>query len=111
MPARDSPANGRPFDQFTIHQVAGDLLPDADQDSRVGSAFNRLLLSTDEGGAQAQDYEARMLTDRVRAIGVTARRTLNIVWALPELPPADITEELAYLCPAMNLRFVVVSQA
>ena len=41
----------------------------------------------------------------------TARRTLNIVWALPEPPPADITEELAYLCPAMNLRFVVVSQA
>ena len=71
MPARDSPANGRPFDQFTIHQVAGDLLPDADQDSRVGSAFNRLLLSTDEGGAQAKDYEARMLTDRVRAIGAT----------------------------------------
>ena len=61
----------RPFDQFTIHQVAGDLLPDADQDSRVGSAFNRLLLSTDEGGAQAKDYEARMLTDRVRAIGAT----------------------------------------
>jgi hypothetical protein len=59
----------RPFDQFTIHQVAGDLVPDANQDSRVGSAFNRLLLSTDEGGAQAKDYEARMLTDRVRAIG------------------------------------------
>jgi hypothetical protein len=61
----------RPFDQFTIHQVAGDLVPDANQDSRVGSAFNRLLLSTDEGGAQAKDYEARMLTDRVRAIGAT----------------------------------------
>ena len=59
----------RPFDQFTIHQVAGDLVPDANQDSRVGSAFNRMLLSTDEGGAQAKDYEARMLTDRVRAIG------------------------------------------
>ena len=37
----------------------------------MGSAFNRLLLSTDEGGAQAKDYEARMLTDRVRAIGAT----------------------------------------
>jgi hypothetical protein len=61
----------RPFDQFTIHQVAGDLVPDANQESRVGSAFNRLLLSTDEGGAQAKDYEARMLTDRVRAIGAT----------------------------------------
>jgi len=57
------------FDRFTLEQVAGDLLPDADQESRVGSAFNRLLLTTEEGGAQAKDYEQRMLTDRVRAIG------------------------------------------
>lgn len=57
------------FDRFTIEQVAGDLVEDADQESRIGSAFNRLLLSTEEGGAQAKDYEQRMLTDRVRAIG------------------------------------------
>ena len=61
-------ANKR-FDRFTIEQVAGDLLPDANQETRVGSAFNRLLLSTEEGGAQAKDYESRMLTDRVRAVG------------------------------------------
>lgn len=59
----------KPFDRFTIEQIAGDLLPDADQESRVGSAFNRLVLSTEEGGAQSKDYESRMLTDRVRAIG------------------------------------------
>ncbi|HVV98809.1 MAG TPA: PSD1 and planctomycete cytochrome C domain-containing protein, partial [Planctomycetaceae bacterium] len=57
------------FDRFTIEQIAGDLLPDATTETRVGSAFNRLLLSTEEGGAQPKDYEARMLTDRVRAIG------------------------------------------
>jgi Protein of unknown function (DUF1553)/Protein of unknown function (DUF1549)/Planctomycete cytochrome C len=57
------------FDRFTIEQVAGDLLPDANQETRVGSAFNRLLLSTEEGGAQPKDYESRMLTDRVRAVG------------------------------------------
>ncbi len=61
--------DNQPFDQFTIHQVAGDLVPDANQETRVGSGFNRLLLTTEEGGAQAKDYEARMLTDRVRAIG------------------------------------------
>ena len=61
-------ANKR-FDRFTIEQVAGDLMPDASQETRVGSAFNRLLLSTEEGGAQSKDYESRMLTDRVRAIG------------------------------------------
>lgn len=59
----------KPFDRFTIEQIAGDLLPESDTQTRVGSAFNRLLLSTEEGGAQAKDYEARMLTDRVRAIG------------------------------------------
>ena len=57
------------FDQFTIEQLAGDLLPKSTQEQKVGSAFNRLLLSTEEGGAQAKDYEARMLTDRVRAVG------------------------------------------
>ena len=57
------------FDRFTKEQVAGDLLPDATQETRIGSAFNRLLLTTAEGGAQPKDYESRMLTDRVRAIG------------------------------------------
>jgi hypothetical protein len=57
------------FDRFTLEQLAGDLLPDANSQTRVASAFNRLLLSTEEGGAQAKDYESRMLTDRVRAVG------------------------------------------
>ncbi len=57
------------FDQFTIEQIAGDLLPNSTQEQKLGSAFNRLLLSTEEGGAQAKDYEARMVTDRVRAVG------------------------------------------
>jgi hypothetical protein len=61
--------NNKPFDRFTIEQIAGDMLPDANQETRVGSAFNRLLLTTEEGGAQPKDYEARMLADRVRAIG------------------------------------------
>jgi hypothetical protein len=56
------------FDRFTLEQIAGDLLPDANQETRIGSAFNRLLLTTEEGGAQPKDYEQRMLTDRVRAV-------------------------------------------
>ncbi len=57
------------FDAFTIEQLAGDLLPDSTQQQKIGSCFNRLLLTTEEGGAQPKDYEARMLTDRVRAVG------------------------------------------
>ncbi|GEP42771.1 PSD1 and planctomycete cytochrome C domain-containing protein [Brevifollis gellanilyticus] len=59
----------KPFDRFTIEQIAGDLMPGANQETKVGSAFNRLILTTEEGGAQAKDYEQRMLTDRVRAVG------------------------------------------
>ncbi|MGP8234807.1 MAG: DUF1549 and DUF1553 domain-containing protein, partial [Limisphaerales bacterium] len=57
-----------PFAQFTREQLAGDLLPDSTREQKVASAFNRLLLTTEEGGAQPKDYEARMLTDRVRAV-------------------------------------------
>jgi hypothetical protein len=58
----------KPYDQFTREQIAGDLLPNSGLEQQVGSAFNRLLLSTEEGGAQEKDYETRMLTDRVRAV-------------------------------------------
>lgn len=59
------------FDRFTIEQVAGDLLPDASQETRVASAYNRLILSTEEGGAQAKQYEAKHVVDRVKSIGTT----------------------------------------
>lgn len=59
----------KPFDEFTIEQLAGDLLPEPTQQQLVASCFNRLLLTTEEGGAQPKDYEARMLADRVRAVG------------------------------------------
>jgi hypothetical protein len=59
------------FDKFTIEQLAGDLLPDATQETRVASAYNRLILSTEEGGAQPKQYEAKYLVDRVKSIGTT----------------------------------------
>ncbi len=61
--------DNKPFDQFTIEQLAGDLLPGSTNEQKVASCFNLLLLTTEEGGAQARDYEVRMLTDRVRAVG------------------------------------------
>jgi len=59
----------KPFDVFTREQLAGDLIPGGGLEQKVGSAFNRLLLTTEEGGAQTKDYESRYLTDRVRAGG------------------------------------------
>jgi hypothetical protein len=59
----------KPFDRFTVEQLAGDLLEKSNDEEKVASGFNRLLLTTQEGGAQPKDYEARMLSDRVRAVG------------------------------------------
>ena len=63
----DSYKQNKPFDQFTIEQLAGDLLPDATQEQKVGAAFNRLNQITAEGGAQAKEYLAMYAKDRVRA--------------------------------------------
>jgi cytochrome c553 len=61
----------KPFDQFTVEQIAGDLLPERTTENLVASAYNRLILSTEEGGAQAKQYEAKYLVDRVKSIGTT----------------------------------------
>jgi predicted methyltransferase len=56
----------RPFDQFTVEQLAGDLLPGAGRDQKIASGYNRLLQTTEEGGAQAKEYTAKYAADRVR---------------------------------------------
>ncbi len=55
-----------PFDRFTTEQVAGDLLPGATRTQRVASGYNRMLQTTEEGGAQAKEYTAKYAADRVR---------------------------------------------
>ena len=55
-----------PFDRFTIEQLAGDLVEHASDETRVASGYNRLLQTTQEGGAQAKEYLAKYAADRVR---------------------------------------------
>jgi hypothetical protein len=55
-----------PFDQFTTWQLAGDLLPAATLEQKIASGYNRLLQTTEEGGAQAKEYTAKYQADRVR---------------------------------------------
>jgi hypothetical protein len=63
------------------------------------------------GGASAADavlagmVEILVRRHRCRA---AARRTVNIVWALPQPPAADTLDELRFLCPQMNLRLIVL---
>src|SRR5262249_33633589 len=58
--------DGMPFDRFTVEQLAGDLLPQAGLWQKVASGYNRLIRTTEEGGAQVKDYEARYAAARVR---------------------------------------------
>ena len=58
------------FDQFTIEQLAGDLLPEATIEQRIASGYNRLLQTTEEGGAQPKEYAAKYAADRVRNTSV-----------------------------------------
>ena len=59
-----------PFDQFTVEQLAGDLLPNATNEQRIASGYNRLLQTTEEGGAQPKEYTAKYAADRVRNTSV-----------------------------------------
>jgi len=61
--------SNKPFDQFTIEQIAGDLLPDATIEQKIASGYNRLIETTEEGGAQPKEYQAKNAADRVRNIG------------------------------------------
>jgi mono/diheme cytochrome c family protein len=56
----------KPFDRFTVEQLAGDLLSDASRETRIASGYNHLLMTTREGGAQAKEYTAKYAADRVR---------------------------------------------
>jgi hypothetical protein len=54
-----------PFDQFSIEQIAGDMLPGATQRQKIASGYNRLLETTSEGGAIPDEYAAIYAKDRV----------------------------------------------
>ena len=54
-----------PFDQFTIEQIAGDLLPDATLDQRIATAFNRNHSQNGEGGIVPEEFLVENVVDRV----------------------------------------------
>jgi hypothetical protein len=57
------------FDQFTIDQLAGDLLPGATAAQRIATGFNRNTKINDEGGGDAEEYRTKAVKDRVATLG------------------------------------------
>ncbi|QDT13621.1 Planctomycete cytochrome C [Planctomycetes bacterium K23_9] len=58
-----------PLDQFYTEQLAGDLLPDATDSQKIASGFNRLNVTTNEGGSIYDEVFARNVMDRTDAFG------------------------------------------
>ena len=62
----------KPFDTFTVEQLAGDLLPDATTEQKIASGFNRNHMINFEGGAIPAEYQTAYIVDRVN--------TTSTVW-------------------------------
>jgi len=60
-----------PFDQFTIEQLAGDLLPNATQDQILATGFNRNHRLNGEGGRIEAEWFVETVIDRVETTGTT----------------------------------------
>jgi hypothetical protein len=61
----DSFNANKPFDQFTIEQLAGDLLPNATLEQKIASGFNRNHMINFEGGAIPEEYQTAYIIDRI----------------------------------------------
>lgn len=59
-----------PFDQFTIEQIAGDLLPNATVDQQIATGFHRNTMLNEEGGIDPLEFRFHAMTDRVATTGV-----------------------------------------
>ncbi len=58
-----------PFDQFTVEQLAGDLLPNATKSQLVATAFHRNTLINEEGGTDKEQFRHEAVVDRVNTTG------------------------------------------
>ncbi len=58
-----------PYDQFVTWQLAGDLIPDANQKSILATAFNRLHRKNSEAGIVFEEYRTEYVADRVHTLG------------------------------------------
>ena len=63
--------NNKPFDQFTLEQIAGDLLENPTQDQLTATAFHRNTQTNNEGGTNDEEYRNVAIVDRVNTTMAT----------------------------------------
>ncbi|MBE2283421.1 MAG: PSD1 domain-containing protein [Prosthecobacter sp.] len=63
--------DNKPFDQFTIEQIGGDLIPNATLDQKIATGFNRNHRINGEGGIIAEEWRIENVIDRVETTGFT----------------------------------------
>ena len=54
-----------PFDEFTVEQIAGDMLPDATEEHKIASGFHRNTMFNTEGGVDPEQSRVETIVDRV----------------------------------------------
>ena len=73
-----------PFDQFTVEQLAGDLIPNATLEQRIATGFNRNTKINDEGGGDEEEYRTKATRPRYSVLSKEKfRRTFGLdipVW-------------------------------
>ena len=57
--------SNKPFDRFTLEQLAGDLFPDATEEDEVATAFHRNTMTNSEGGTDDEEFRNAAVVDRV----------------------------------------------
>jgi hypothetical protein len=65
----DSFNQNKPFDQFSLEQFAGDLLPDATPEQRLATCFHRNHMTNGEGGRDPEQSRVDYVLDRVNTMG------------------------------------------
>ncbi len=58
-----------PYDEFTIEQIAGDLLPGATTDQKIATGFHRNALTNREGGIDREQLRVEQMVDRISTVG------------------------------------------
>ncbi len=103
---------GMPFDQFSIEQLAGDMLPNATDSQKVATGFHRNTMQNEEGGIDPLEFRFHAMTDRV---GTTATVWMGLTVACAQchthkydpITHTDYYELMAYLNNADEMEFSV----